>query len=128
MKTILCIDDDIVSQMLSKLILETANIFDNVLEAMNGEEAMKLLNEIVANGNQKSFPEVILLDLNMPIMGGWEFIEAFSTYYSAFSEKTKIFILSSSINPIDSSKAKLEKLVSGFLPKPLSIQDVLAFQ
>jgi len=128
MKTVLCIDDDIVFQMLSKLILESANIFDSVLEAMNGAKALKLLNEIVANNNQKSFPEVILLDLNMPIIGGWEFIETFNTHFPAFSEKTKIFILSSSINPVDSLKAKLEKVVSGFLPKPLSLQDVLAFQ
>lgn len=128
MKTILCIDDDDVSQMLSRLQIEAANICENVLEAMNGEEAVTLLSDIVSAKNQNAFPDLILLDLNMPIMGGWEFIEAFTAQFSAFADKTKIIILSSSINPIDVLKANSEKMVHGFFPKPLSIEKLISFK
>jgi CheY-like chemotaxis protein len=72
----------------------------------------------------ESFPEVIFLDLNMPMMDGWEFFETFKKDFARFEEKTAIFILSSSINPEDLERAKNEKRIVGFLAKPLNAENL----
>ena len=119
-KTILSIEDDSVTQMLNKIELEEAQFCERLDEAWNGEVAIKYFEALskLEDGVLKA-PEIILLDLNMPIMDGWEFLEIFQIRFPEFAEKAKIFILSSSINPSDKERAKSEKLISGFLSKPL---------
>ncbi|MFP5042691.1 response regulator [Parasediminibacterium sp. JCM 36343] len=121
-KTVLSIDDDKVVQFLHRDIIESELFCEQLLEAYNGEEALDFYNKFQSNGEPiANLPEVILLDLNMPGMNGWEFFEAFEKRYPQYIEKTKIFILSSSINPADISKAKTEKNIVAFLEKPLDV-------
>ena len=119
--TVLSIDDDSVAQTINQVYLEADGFCKQMLEAYNGQEALDFFKKLDTGIEpMDNFPDVIFLDLNMPVMEGWEFYEAFKTEYPHFLEKTKVFILSSSINPLDAEKAKNEKHIVSFLPKPIN--------
>ncbi|MDW3502850.1 response regulator, partial [Escherichia coli] len=66
-------------------------------------------------------PELIFLDLNMPVMGGWEFLDNFiKKEYQEFNTKTKVIVLSSTIDPTDIEKSKTYPIVIDFLSKPIT--------
>ncbi|QLE01651.1 response regulator [Galbibacter sp. BG1] len=101
MKTInaIClIDDDPITIFSVKKLIEVTQITQNVISFNNGIEALKYYR----NEENDIFPELILLDLNMPIIDGWEFIDSFSKM--EISKTTSIYILTSSINPEDVKK------------------------
>jgi CheY-like chemotaxis protein len=119
-KTILIIEDDFVTRFLNREILEFARFCDNIVEAASGNEALSYFANIEKGDNpMNNLPEVILLDLNMPVMDGWEFFEIFAQKFPEFAKKTKIFILSSSINPKDQERALKHPNIAAFLSKPL---------
>jgi len=70
---------------------------------------------------------VVFLDLNMPIMNGWEFLDKLSKAKNEITMHYKLYILSSTINPDDQKKAKSNPLVSGFLSKPLTKEHLNMF-
>jgi len=124
-KVILSIEDDSVTQMLNKIELQDGQVCERLDEAWNGEVAIKYFEALSKEKDGLlNVPEIILLDLNMPVMGGWEFLELFSTQYPHFVERIKIFVLSSSINPEDRIRASKEPLVQAFLYKPLNEKDI----
>jgi CheY-like chemotaxis protein len=118
--TIFCIDDDPISLMISKKIITKASFAKEILTALNGEETLKIYDELCKNNALSSKPELIFLDLNMPIMGGWEFLEQFTQPEYAGFNNTKVIILSSTIDPKDLARAKTYKIVVDFLPKPIT--------
>jgi CheY-like chemotaxis protein len=89
-------------------------------EAWNGQMALDYYEALSKeeDGLSKA-PEIILLDLNMPVMDGWEFLEIFLKKYPQFSERTMVFVVTSSINPADKIRSHKEDAVKGFLSKPL---------
>lgn len=119
-KTVLVIEDDFITLYLNREILEFANFCENIVEATNGDEALSYFENIEKGDNpMDNLPEVILLDLNMPVMDGWEFFETFVKKFPGFVKKTNIFILSSSINPEDQERAIKDPNIAAFLSKPL---------
>ncbi len=123
---ILCVDDDAITLMLCKKVIAKAELSSEIDTSNNGEEALKyfenLKKEKEAN-NIISEPQLIFLDLNMPIMNGWEFLDIFSKsdYYTIFPE-VKVIVLSSTIDPRDIEKAKQYPMVLNFLSKPITIE------
>jgi CheY-like chemotaxis protein len=121
---ILCIDDDPITLMLNKKIILKTLFSDEIITAKNGEEALHFFNTIKYDKTTvelNSLPRLIFLDLNMPVMGGWEFLDIFNTSdYSDFHE-IKVVILSSTIDPKDLEKAKTYPMVLDFLSKPISL-------
>ncbi len=123
--TVLSIDDDHVTQLLNKIHLDAEKFCTNVIEASNGLEAIDFFKKLDSGEvSMDSFPEIIFLDLNMPVMEGWEFFEVFKRDFAHFAEKTNIFIVSSSINPADTERAKNEASIVAFLEKPLNAQSL----
>jgi CheY-like chemotaxis protein len=112
--------------MLCKKVITKAEFSKEIMTAQNGEEALSYFNSLKyntkpANLNDKK-PRLIFLDLNMPVMGGWEFLDHFSTSdYSDFNT-TNIIILSSTIDPEDLEKAKNYPMILDFLSKPITLQ------
>lgn len=120
--TILFIDDDPITLMLCKMVISKSLFSKEIVTAKNGEEALQYFNTFKqANTNaQLKKPQLIFLDLNMPVMSGWEFLDSFSTKeYSEFNN-TKVIILSSTIDPEDLEKSNKYPMVIDFLSKPIS--------
>lgn len=119
LETILCVDDDAITLMLCKMVISKASFSNEVVTAKNGEDALKYIDTLKFN-NTINTPKLIFLDLNMPVMDGWEFLDAFSTAAYSQYHNTKIVILSSTIDPEDLKKSKKYPMVIDFLSKPIS--------
>ncbi|WP_282069405.1 response regulator [Olleya namhaensis] len=110
------IDDDRIFIFAAKRILKATNFCNNFTIYNNGAEALTGLRDIIKSGN--NIPDLILLDLNMPIMDGWQFLDEFVKIEN--SKKTTLYIVSSSIDPADSEKAKQYEQITDFIVKPIT--------
>lgn len=120
------IDDDTIYINLIKKIIDIKKLSQNLLIFKNGKEALDYFRPILNNLSEKEFPEIILLDLNMPVMDGWNFLEEFTKIQTRNKVKTTLYIVSSSINPYDVAKAKSYALVTDYLIKPIKIDEFQA--
>lgn len=121
---ILCIDDDPITLMLCKKVISKSEFSSEIDSAHNGEEALEYFDNLRTekdSNNEINPPELIFLDLNMPIMNGWEFLDIFTknNYTISFPE-TKVIVLSSTIDPKDIEKSKSYPMVINFLSKPIT--------
>lgn len=115
---ILCVDDDPITLMLCKKVITKASFSNNIITAKNGEEAIQYFDSIL-NKETDKLPQLVFLDLNMPVMDGWDFLNIFNT--PKYSEvTTKIVVLSSTIDPEDHQKSKNFPMVIDFLSKPIT--------
>ncbi len=114
------IDDDPIFVFGTKKIMEVANFSKSIMVFQNGQEAIQNLKPIIEKG--ENVPEVILLDLNMPIMDGWEFLDEFIKIPS--QQEIVIFIVTSSVDPADVQRAKKYDKVSNYLVKPIRSQQL----
>jgi CheY-like chemotaxis protein len=125
---ILCIDDDPITLMLCKKVISKTVFSQAIDTALNGVDAIKYLDDFILklqnNPNiVKELPELIFLDLNMPVMNGWEFLDTFSqNNYKEIFNNTKVVVLSSTIDPRDIEKSKTYSMVIDFLSKPITIE------
>lgn len=117
-KKVLLIDDDPVTNMINtKLIMREFNF---IVEAYtNAQETLVHLQNLITSSPEK-IPDIIFLDINMPVMDGWQFLDEFQNLPAVLLEKTKIFMLTSSIDADDMLKAKAYSSVSDFISKPLT--------
>lgn len=114
MKKIVLIDDDATTNYLNKLIVERSNLVDKLFVFNSASEALSFIRE-----NEKDIVgSLILLDINMPIMNGWAFLETYGETY--MNGKSKVVLLTSSIDPNDKSKAETYPQVVDYKSKPLS--------
>jgi len=110
------IDDDTVYVNLVKKLIQLKKLCEKVLVFENGKEALEFFKK--AN----DMPDLILLDINMPVMNGWEFLEEFNPINKKSKKEPSLYVVSSSINPIDSKKAKSIECVRDYISKPISMK------
>lgn len=123
LEQILCIDDDPITLMLCKKVITKSEFSNEIITAQNGEEALHHFNTLkyTSNKNITKRPQLIFLDLNMPVMGGWEFLDHFTSMdYSEFNS-ANVIVLSSTIDPDDLAKAKKYPIIIDFLSKPITL-------
>lgn len=121
---VLCVDDDPITLMLCKKVIERVNYTKEVNTAKNGEDALEYFSELKINEIEP--PELVLLDLNMPIMNGWELLDKYlELEFNLIFTKTKFIVLSSTIDPSDIEKSKSYPMVIDFISKPIT-KDILA--
>ncbi|MGQ7946175.1 response regulator [Flavobacterium sp. WC2509] len=128
LNSILLVDDDIATNFINKKIIQKANIAEYIQVALNGKEALEYLcnlGNFESDDNKSPQPQLILLDINMPVMDGWEFIEAYRNLNIANKENIIIVMLSSSFNPADKAKAESIPEISEFRQKPMSKEALL---
>lgn len=117
-KSLTLIDDDDVFVFLTKKVIEETNLVDLIKVFENGLDAINYLKQ--NKDNAESLPEIILLDLSMPIMNGWQFLDEFVSLNPNIGKKITIYICSSSISPDDVEKAKSINEVTDYIIKPIT--------
>ena len=115
---LLVIDDDDINIFIIKKIVEKTGFDIDMVAKSNGQQAIDYLSETITA--QKTLPNLVLIDINMPVMNGWEFVEAYQTL--GIEQNVDLYILSSSVYENDIEKTKSYSTVKGFISKPLSIE------
>ena len=122
-KTVLLIDDNHVDNLISAKLLESQHYAENILVMRSPEEAIDLISQAVSSGN--SVPEVLFLDIRMPGMNGFDFLEKFGKIEGIADHHIRMYVLSSSLDPRDYNMIQRNKLISKFIGKPLT-PDILS--
>ncbi len=121
-KRILLVDDDPITNLINKKII-TLNTPYTVEAFTNANEALDQCKNCLALASEQ-FPDAIFLDINMPIMDGWEFLDQFEKIPFATRSKCSVLLLTSSIDSEDIEKSKTYKSVCDFISKPLTINKI----
>lgn len=117
-KNLTLIDDDDIFVFLTKKAIESTKLVEFIKVFGNGLDGINFIKENCDDVD--SLPEVILLDLSMPIMDGWQFLDQFTKLIPKIEKKITIYICSSSISPSDILLAKKNNAVSDYIIKPVT--------
>jgi len=118
-KIIWTLDDDLIYQIIIKKLIQKSGEFSTHSSFVNGNLAIAALKNMQLNN--EDLPDIILLDINMPVMDGWEFMEEFQNIKSEINKKISIYIVSSSIAAEDKKKSQTYSDIKGYLTKPISV-------
>jgi CheY-like chemotaxis protein len=122
---VMCIDDDQVTLVLCDMVVKKSGFAKEVITAKNGREGLAWFSAYFSKNNpepKQERPDIIFLDLNMPIMNGWDFLEDYIMKYAERIPETKVVILSSTVNPEDFLRANRYDIVIDFINKPLTAE------
>jgi CheY-like chemotaxis protein len=114
-KTCLLIDDNYIDNFVTRKILEGGNFAETITVVRSATEAINSLRDGIVK------PDVIFLDVRMPLMSGFEFLEEFDKI-NIDKSNIRIFMLSSSLDPLDMRKSTDNKYITQFIHKPLTIK------
>jgi len=114
------IDDDPIFVFGTKRIMQLSNFCDTIIVYENGKDAHDSLKAIIVAKEPQ--PDIILLDLNMPIWDGWQFLDEFIKIPNDHS--ITIYIITSSVDPADVEKAKKYDAVSNYIVKPITTAEL----
>lgn len=117
------IDDDPMNNLICKLTIEMTLGQTDVKAFVNPESGLEYIQSYFSDTNNDT-SALVLLDINMPIMSGWEFLEMFDNLSFEVKDRVKICILSSSIDERDKERSYANKNVLDFLVKPLTDKDI----
>lgn len=119
---VLLVDDDEDANFFQEKLIKKAGFAQTVDIACNGAEALQYLEDAVAG--KHPLPEIIFLDLNMPKMNGWKFLEKYNLYSEEIKSKIVLIVLTSSVNPDDAQRANNTPQVKGYKNKFLNIEQL----
>lgn len=110
------VDNDPIYQLVIGKLLRNLDHEAKIYDFLDGSNAFEFLTSL----NNNVFPNIILLDLDMPMMDGWEFMEAFENWKHPSKNAITIYIVSSSLNSEDINKAKKYPAIKEYITKPIS--------
>lgn len=116
------IDDDPIFSFGIQRMMKMLEFSKSIMSFENGEDAIKFLTPLMKDPT--ALPDVILLDVNMPIMNGWEFLDEFIKIEKQSRKKVIIYVVSSSVDARDVEKAKQYGVVSDYVVKPITIDSL----
>jgi CheY-like chemotaxis protein len=116
---VLLVDDDEPTTFMYKMVLEESGCADRIHIAQGGTEAIDFLIS-AAQREEKDYPDLIFLDINMPRMDGWEFLQQYQKMAGGKKKQTVIIMLSTSLNPDDETRAAHIHEIAAFRHKPLT--------
>lgn len=119
----LLVDDDPVSNYINKMVISDIQGIKHTHDVMNGAEALRFIANHCDDIPEENCPDLILLDLNMPVMDGFEFLHTFKNLSYNKKNKVRIVVLTSSTNPEDIERIR-EMNIAGYLNKPLRQEEL----
>jgi len=122
---IMLIDDDVPTNFLSELVIKKSECCEKVQSYLSAEEALTFLQD---NHEANDLPDLILLDINMPGMNGWEFLEEYKNIKFPRNSSPIICMITTSLNPDDKLRASKIDILSGFFLKPFSLEILQGIQ
>ncbi len=120
LKCVLLVDDDEAVNFINEMVLKRVDVAERIDIAENGMEAIRYLEDRLEEGAPP--PELILLDINMPGLNGWEFLEKYRQLKARLQRAATIVMLTTSSNPDDRLRAERIEEVKGFVSKPLTVE------
>jgi CheY-like chemotaxis protein len=120
-KAVMLVDDNEIDNLINQKMIEASNIAEHIFTHTGAKGALEFLKNIEKLSlNGVGIPEVIFLDIDMPLMDGFQFLDEFDKMSDRIKEQCKIVMLTSSINPQDLSMAKKNAYVKKYINKPLT--------
>lgn len=114
---VMLIDDNVITNTLHETLLTTSNFAAQILVYDSAPDALNYLKQLIS----ADFPDIIFLDIRMPIMDGFSFLEEYKKINAMAFAKTKIYMLTSSLDLHDFEKASADACVTDFIVKPLTL-------
>lgn len=125
-RSVMLVDNNEIDNLINQKMIEASDIAENILTYTGAKGALEFLKNIdkITALRENALPEVIFLDIDMPLMDGFQFLEEFDKLSDSIKENCSVIMLTSSMNPQDLSKAKKSSYVKKYINKPLT-QDSL---
>jgi CheY-like chemotaxis protein len=121
-KKLFLVDDDEIFRVAAEVLIQSNDLADKIVHLENG---MKAYDALISLSNQpEELPEVMLLDINMPLMNGWELLEELKEAPELIRKNVQIYVLTSSIDPRDLNLSKTYDFIEGYITKPLTEADL----
>jgi len=117
------VDDDKIFQLTASKTIRATEVTDNVLQFENGEEALRYIRAHFSEASK--LPDCLFLDINMPFVDGWMFLEDYAALKDTLAKSMTIYMVSSSIDPRDIARAKNNLHVSDYVIKPVTREKFL---
>jgi CheY-like chemotaxis protein len=119
---VIVVDDDSINNFITKRVIMEGSPNANVMTFTDPEQGLEYVLSIIREPSESK--AILLLDINMPKMTGWQFMEHLKKEGPVVTEKLLIYILSSSIQPEDRERAKMDLRISDYIMKPITIKDI----
>lgn len=124
-RSFLIVDDDEISNVITSRIIQNSCVDAEIMTFVNPVAALEYLRKDFAADYSKSGEVILLLNLTMPVLTGWEFLSEFETLPGKTKDRFRVYILSASVDFRDEQRSQTSKYVRGFLRKPLTTEAVL---
>ncbi len=113
------IDDDNIYQYTARVLLESTGLTKKITSFYNGRDAISFFQD-KENLFPDKLPDVIFLDINMPVMNGWEFLEEYNKLHNTLPKPIVVYVVSSSVDSSDMQKSRSYEAVTDYLVKPVN--------
>lgn len=128
-RTVMLIDDNEIDNLINQKMIEAASITEYIYTHTGAKSAIEFLRNMEKiDVADKVLPDVIFLDIDMPLMDGFQFLDEFEKLSTSSKKKCKIVMLTSSINPQDFNRSKKYENVKLYLNKPLSHESIVKLE